>query len=196
MGKLAGRIKDINRIQQKLATVDRSEDVRRGELDTLLDSRFDKVSDRLNGALDRLMAESDAVQSKSLKKAVDGVVRAVSDTHGIFKQGLQQISEEVALSHNVLTDKLAEIEIDGSLADRITDVGKTLSKLPTSFPKQKDVDLSAVMFGMKELAKATPDIGPQIASLEKRLSNRIYEFKVERDPFNDLIEKIVVTEQQ
>jgi hypothetical protein len=40
-----------------------------------------------------------------------------------------------------------------------------------------------------------PDLSPQLERLEKRLGKRVHEFVIERNPFTDLIEKVVVVEK-
>ncbi len=198
MGHLSNRLADLTTIKQKLAKADQSGDIRQNELDGLLDSRFNKVSDRLSGAIDRLFKESDKHQSKTLTTAVEELVKAVSDRNDVFKDGLAHISEEFALSHNILGDQIEDFNSgvgksgQGVMAELQT-LHKSIGKLPTRFPKAKDVDFSGVMTALKTLK--APDIGPQIAKLEKRLNKRLYTFTIERDPFNDLIEKIVVTEK-
>ena len=205
MGKLAHLNDGLSKVQAKLASADKSNDIRRGELDSLLSGRFNKVSDRLEGAINRLMKESDKAQNVSLKSAVDGVVKAVADTHGIFQQGLAQISQEVKLSHNVLTDEIDSINkeigkvnsgvggVNQNLAGQMDNLAKSVKRLPTQFPAQKDVDFSGITYALKSLH--IPDVSPQLKSLEERLNKREFVFNVERDPGNDLIRKIVVKEK-
>lgn len=187
MGILAGRIDDISRIQKKLATADKSDDIRRGELDSLLNKRFDKVSDRLNGALDRLMEASDEVQSKALKGAVDGVVKAVSDTHGIFEQGLKQITDEIS------GNKKTMLENSEQSHQQLIALGLAIDGIP----EPQKVDLSALNKDIKAVGRAVesiptakfPDLGKQFSKIEKtvadlqnRLDKRVHVFDIERGP--------------
>ena len=194
MGMLAGRIDDISRIQKKLATANKSDDIRRGELDSLLNTRFDKVSDRLNGALDRLMEASDEVQSKTLKSAVDGVVKAVSDTHGIFEQGLKQITDEIS------GNKKAMLENNEQSQQQLIALGLQIDGLP----EPEKVDLSALNKDIKAVGRAVesiptakfPDLSSQfkkivqeMADLRERLDTREIVFDIERR--DDLLVKRV-----
>ena len=86
MGKLANRIENLSAIKQKMALADKSTDIKQDDLDSLLDNRFNAVSDRLNGALDRLMAESDKQQDKTLTKAPHSNDQ-ITVTCGIFERG-------------------------------------------------------------------------------------------------------------
>lgn len=194
MSKLAHLTQNLADIRARITAADKSTDIRQSELDSLLDTRFNKVSDRLEGALSRLASESDKVQNKSLSNAVQGVVNAVSASHQVFTDGMAGISQEIALSHNILTDEIGKIEIDTSLADRIGAVNTALIKIPTQHPAQKEVDLSPVINAVNALSFAMPDIGPQLARLEQRMSERVYVFDIQRDPMSGTIDKIVVTE--
>lgn len=192
MGRLAHLQDGIERIKSDLKRADVKRFVNENELGTLLDTRFNQSSDRLVGALNRLLSESDKTQDKSLKKAIDGVVTAVTGTHGIFKDGLAQISQEVALSHNILTEELGKIEIDGSLAERIEKVGKSVGNI--KFPKQKDVDLEPIMFGLKMLSESKPPdfsaMEKKISDLQAKLDKRVHVFDVSYK--NDRIKTVTV----
>lgn len=196
MPKLAHLNEGLNSIQKRLAQVDKSDDIRRDDLDKLLNGRFDKISDRLQGSLNRLMEESDKAQSVSLSKAVEGVVKAVADTHGIFKEGLAQISEEARLSHDILTTEIGGINNDAGnqlIVRQIGDIKTDLNKLPKSFPVPKDVDLSDITYALKSIR--IPDVSPELAKLRKLVTRkRGFVFNVERG-VDDLINKIVVNEK-
>lgn len=194
MGRLKGLNANLGLVRQRLADAEKNTGVREQQLDSVFDIGFNKVSDRLQGSLGRLMTESDAIQSKTLQKAVDSVVRGVADTHGIFRQGLAQISQELALSHNILSDEVQSITIDGTLAGRIEAVGETVKNL--RFPVTKPTDLSGVLAAISGIP--TPDLAPQLEvlaeSIQARLDRRIHTFEIIRDPISGLIEKVVVTE--
>lgn len=205
MGKLTGRVQDLSVIKAKLAKAD---GIQSGDLDELMDNRFDNVSnrlsgtinrlsDQLSGAISRLFEESDKHQSKALSDAIKGLVKAVEDRNDAFDKGLAHISQEFALSHNIMGDKINGVgDSNQGTTAQLQALQKSIGQLPTQFPKGEKVDLSEVMTGIRFLAdQKAPDIGPQLVKLEKRLNKRIYRFQIERDPFNDLISEIVVTEK-
>ena len=196
MGKLAHLNEGLGKLQSRLAQADRNDDIRRGELDSLLNDRFDKISDRLQGSLNRLMEESDKAQSASLSKAVEGVVSAVADTHGIFKEGLARISEAVRKSHDTLITEIGGINNDAGnqliikqLSDGLNNIKTGMDKLPKSFPTPKDVDLSDITIALNSIN--IPDVSPQLKTLIE--CKREFVFDVERS-VDDLINKIVVKE--
>ena len=154
MGHLSKRVEDLATIKATLKKADQSGDIRQNELDGLLDGRFDKVSDRLSGAIDRLFKESDKHQSKALTTAVQGLVSAVEARNETFKQGLAQISQELALSHNILGDSISGF--NSGVGDSSQNVNAQLQAIDKSignirFPKGEKVDLSEVLLGLKLL---------------------------------------------
>ena len=203
MGRLAHLQTGLAGVQERLSKADKSDDVRRGELDGLLDGRFNKVSDRLEGALNRLMSESDKAQNKSLSDAVDGVVRAVSQTHSVFTDGISRLSGRFEKQLVQVRDELKS-ELSGvtgsvgssgqSLTAQLKTLEKSINQIPTRFPVQVEPDLTPILMGMKELSQ-TPDITPQLKKLEEKMGKRVYEFNVERESFSDLIKRIVVVEK-
>ena len=118
---------------------------------------------------------------ESLVKAMqDYVAKMVTDA-------LAQISEEIRLAHSVLTDEI--VNKDAALATQINDLKVDLKKIPIHFPEPKETDLS-------DIIKAIPDVGPQLAQLEKKIEKqkREFVFDVERETFSNLIKRIVVKE--
>ena len=166
-------------------------------LDSFLTEGFNSVSDRLEGALSRLMKESDAVQSSSLTSAVEGVVNAVADSHRIFSEGVVRLSEEV---QEVKTDVGSSVQ---TLSQQIHSVTQSIAILPTSIP---ETDLSGLMNGISNVHKQVkaipevkvPDMKKDFAALEKRmtamekrLAKRVHNFEIERDVSN-LVKSIKV----
>jgi len=201
MGHLSNRLADLTTIKQKLAKADQSGDIRQNELDGLLDSRFNKVSDRLSGAIDRLFKESDKHQSKTLTDAVEGLVKAVAERNDVFKEGLSHISEEFALSHNILGDQIEGFnsgvgKSGQSVMAELQTLHKSIGRLPTRFPKARELDQSEVLHRLKMLIDMKdPNIAAELAKLNKRLNKRVVEFVVHRDPMTDLMQTIVATEK-
>jgi len=198
MGKIAHLQEGLGQIKTRLAEANKREEIRRGELDALLDGRFNKVSDRLEGALSRLMSESDKAQNQSLTAAVDGVVNAVSAVQDGLRDALGQISQEVALSQNIVSDDVDNSAIQVSariqaLQDDISTRLDRLDKLAGGIKMPAPTDITPVMAMLENLK--IPDPSGQIKKLEQRINKRVYEFHVERNTYNDLIEKIVVVEK-
>ena len=202
MGKLSHLHEGIGQIKGRLAEADGIKETNRQDLDGLLDEKLVTVSDRVYSLLSRRMDEirgwmvrADKEQADNLTKTTGNVSKA---TEKAIRDGISKLSEEVALSHNVLNDGLgssgkslaSQIQALQSKIDRLNE---TTTKLPTKFPAIKETDLSGIMNALG--AMKFPDNKEQFAKLEKRLSKRVYEFQVHRNNQSDLIERIVVVEK-
>jgi len=123
------------------------------------------------------------------------------DTKPIMNElgGLRNSIGGIADPTQAIASSIRQIE---TLGKSLAKIELALDRLPTSFPEinipeQQITYLSGVMLALDRLTNTNidiPDLTPQLERLEKRLGNRVHEFVIERNPFTDLIDKIVVTE--
>ena len=199
MGKLAYLKERLEKAKISPEDVEKGNDEHRKELSNIMAGGFTSAASNLESALSRLVTESDKAQNKSLAGAVDGVVKAVAVTQEMFSEGIAQISQEVKLSQDILTDEISSINkeigkvssgVSQNLAGQIDNLAKSVKRLPTQFPPQKEIDLSDITYALKTM----PDVSPQLKRIEDRMKSREFIFDVQRDPISNLIDKIVVKE--
>ena len=202
MGKLGYLTEGLGQIKGRLSEADSAKEINRQELDGLLSEKLGNISDRIDGALSRRMDEirgwlvrSDKEQGENLNRTTGNVSKAAEKA---IRDGISKLSEEVALSHNVLHDGVGSSgkSLAGQLQAlqvKIDKLSEATTKLPTKFPASKETDLSGVMGALG--AMKFPDHKEQFDKLEKRLSKRVFEFQVHRNNQSDLIERIVVVEK-
>lgn len=208
MGKLSHLKQDLGVIQSRLQAADRSEDVRRDELDGLLDSRFNNTGDRLEGALNRLLSESDKAQNTKLTRAVNGVIDAINQSHqslyAAIHGSLNSNAQSVADAVESITGRMGAS--GDTLAGQINELTASVTSLPQSFPEQKPVDLAPVQRALDGVLSAVQErpepLLPQIDQLtetvqqmDEKIGKRVYSFEVHRSPITELIESITVTEK-
>jgi len=189
MGKIAHLREKLDQIQRGTPTPEQAEKARQ----QALDARFNEVSERLEAALGHLVSVSDKNHSADLKTAVSDVVQAVRDSvSGV----LTQISQEMALSHNILADGVDDStdKVGERLRALQDDINTRLDKIKqvaSNIKMPPPTDLTPVLAMLENIK--IPDPTEQLKKLEQR--KRLYEFRVERNTYNDLIEKIIVVEK-
>ena len=203
MGSLAHLTGGIDKIRTKLEQAD----AMGLDLSDLLGKKFDDVNSKLEKNLNTLITQANQSQNTAFSTAVQQAVLNITQSQQIMLNSNLRVLQELVKLKEELSEEVGEVKsgvgsVNESLASQIENLAKSVEKLPTRFPEQKDVDLSEIVSGIKNLyssIKAIPvpempkqkDIAPLFKNLEKKLSKRVHTFEIERA--NDLIKKIVVT---
>jgi hypothetical protein len=205
MGKLSHLTSGVDKIRKRLE----SAEAMGGDVSDLFDEGFGRVNSNLNKAMKDLVAESNRQQNTAFSSVVSQAVLAVTQSQQMFLNAVSRITDEVISSRDSLTKEVGKVSsgvgsVNQSLAGQINNLAKSVERLPTQFPEQKETDLSGLAKDIKAVGSAIRSIPAPlipktdltglektIAGLEKKLSKRVHIFEIQRDA-NDLAKTITV----
>ena len=206
MGSLSHLTGGMDRIKEKLAQADSM-----GlNLSDLLGKKFEQVNTSLEKNLKTLVEQSSQSQSRAFQNAVQDAVLNITRSQQIMLNSNMGVLQELLKLKEELSEEVDEVKTgvgssSESLSGQINEIAKGIERLPTSFPEPKEVDLSTLMNGIRNLnaqVKSLPTSIPKpekvsFASIEKRISaledifkKRVHVFEIERK--NDQISKVTV----
>jgi len=204
MGMLEGYTGGMNRIKQKLDQAD----AMGLDLSDLLGKKFGEVNTSLEKNLKTLVEQSSQSQSRAFQSAVQDAVLNITRSQQIMLNSNMGVLQELLKLKEELSEEVSEVKTgvgssSETLSGKIEEIAKGVQRLPTSYPEQKDVDLSKVLNGIMNLNKEVKSIDipkPEkvsFDSIEKRISaledvfkKRVHVFEIERK--NDQISKVTV----
>ena len=193
MGMLQSQIDGMNRVKNL-------------ELSDLVGKKLGEVNTDIEKKLKDLVEQSARSQSRAFQEAI---LEMIQSQQPMLKSNTSVLQELLKLKEE-LSEEVDEVKTgvgssSESLSGQINEIAKGIERLPTSFPEPKEVDLSTLMNGIRNLnaqVKSLPTSIPKpekvsFASIEKRISaledifkKRVHVFEIERK--NDQISKVTV----
>jgi len=156
----------------------------------------DRLGDRLEGAISRLMRKTSDDANKGLRSELANVVRLVRESHTHTNQSLIELAQlnnsAQAELKSVLADLKSsrpEIQSDAHLVQQLSRLAEDLSTVPRAFPRAHEVNLEPLTdLTLQVLAKVNSPMDLPVSAPKQHV------FEIERDPFTDLITKVNVKE--
>jgi hypothetical protein len=193
MPKLARIKQGTQALQAKLAASKASDEERQANFVERASQGADRVGDRLEGAIARLMSDTSQKANKGVFRELAAVINLVHASHKSTFDSLLHLATMQRESQAEVKDILFDLKTsrplpkgDDHLVERLEQIATSLGNLPPppSMPKL-DVDLSPLT-----------DLSNQILSSVNQplAAKRQHTFEIERDPFTDLILKVHVKE--
>jgi len=195
MGRLAHIKQGTQALQAKLAA-SKAKDKKQDAAFVQAASRSsDRVGDRLEGAITRLMSDTSQKANKGVYRELASVVSLIRESHKSTFESLLHLATMHRDTQTEIKDILFDLKAsrpspksDDHLVARLEQIATSLGNLPAPEVPQLDVDLSPLT-----------DLSNQIlTSVNKPMelaAKRKHTFEIERDPFTDLITKVNVVEK-
>ena len=178
------------------------------DLSDILGSRFNEVNSTLEKNLKTLVEQSSQSQNRSFQSAVQDAVLNITRSQQIMLNSNMGVLQELLKLKAELSEEVSEVRTgvgssSETLSEKIMELEKGISQLPTSFPEAKEVDLSKVLNGIMNLNKQVKSIDipkpekvslsgieNRLKTLEDNFKKRVHVFEIERK--NDMISKVTV----
>ena len=178
------------------------------DLSDILGSRFNEVNSTLEKNLKTLVEQSSQSQNRSFQSAVQDAVLNITRSQQIMLNSNMGVLQELLKLKAELSEEVSEVRTgvgssSESLSEKIKELEKGISQLPTSFPQPEKVDLSQLMNGIMNLNSQVKSIDipkPEKVSfsgienrlkmLEENFKKRVHVFEIERK--NDQISRVTV----
>ena len=206
MAKLEHLVSGVQQIRSKL------ENDEVGDMSNAFDDGFAKVNKNIEKSLKSLVEQANQSQNQAFSNAVQNAILSVTQGQQVMLNGLNRMSLEAqkgqdGLNKNIDATGKAGTVGNKALQAQITKISTDLAKIPTEHPEQIKTDLSGLEKTVKAVGRAVqsiptakfPDMSnnfklmeKKIADLQKKLSQRVHVFEIERDPHNELVKRIVV----
>ena len=204
MGSLSHLTGGMDRIKEKLAQADSM-----GlNLSDLLGKKFEQVNTSLEKNLKTLVEQSSQSQSRAFQNAVQDAVLNITRSQQIMLNSNMGVLQELLKLKEELSEEVNEVKSgvgssSETLSEKIMELEKGISQLPTSFPQPEKVDLSQLMNGIMNLNSQVKSIDipkpekvsfsgieNRLKTLEDNFKKRVHVFEIERK--NDQISKVTV----
>jgi hypothetical protein len=197
----------VKGLQQTQAKLDSAAEMK-GGLSESIGKRLEESNKMLVGVLKEIVTEQ--TNGALFSSSVHQTVLSITQNNQLLLRSLEKITmaveKEVTQSNKQLAKEVVKVgkavgSVDTSLSGQINNLAKSVERLPTQYPKQKETDLSGINSAIKAVGNAVMNIPkppvvnikPEMANLEKRLDKRVHTFEIGRDPTTGGIKKITVS---
>ena len=187
----------VKGIEQTQARLKRADMVKEG-LEESIARRLDESNKMLVGVLKELVAEQ--TNGALFSSSVHQTVLSITQNNQILLRALEKqtrnVVKEVESSNRNTIKEIEKVNKsvgsgNQALEGQINNLSKSVDRIPTQFPVQKETDLSGLSREIKSVGAAVSNIPTakpadlrgvesKISSLETKLSKRVHVFEIER----------------